>query len=229
MVIGGASGIGATLVSRLRAAGTAVVVWDRQEPTDLVCDLAAPDQVEAAAAATLERVGVPAEVTVTAGVGHSAALATATPEEWDRVMAVNVRGVWLAMRSLARPMIDAGEGSIVAVSSVSARLPDATMGLYCASKAALEMVVRVSAVEWAPVRVNAVAPGVTDTPMLGPVPRTGGWLAEVAGRTALGRLGRPEDVADAVLALHSMAWVTGTVLACDGGLLLHSPIDPPAR
>ena len=76
-----------------------------------------------------------------------------------------------------------GGGSIVATSSISGRLPDQTMGLYCASKAALDMVVRVAALEWGPtVRVNTVAPGVTDTAMLGPAPaRAHGcraWRAE---------------------------------------------------
>jgi NAD(P)-dependent dehydrogenase (short-subunit alcohol dehydrogenase family) len=101
------------------------------------------------------------------------------------------------------------------------------MGLYCASKAALDMVVRVAATEWAPgVRVNGVAPGVTDTPMLGRAPRDGAWLAGVAGRTALGRLGAADDVAEAVGAVHAMSWVTGQVIECDGGLGLESPIAP---
>jgi NAD(P)-dependent dehydrogenase (short-subunit alcohol dehydrogenase family) len=227
VVVGGASGIGAALAARLRADRTEVLVWDRSEPADIICDIGDPAQVDVAVAETVDRVGVPVEVTVAAGVGHAGGLADATPDEWDRVMNVNARGVWLAMRGLGRPMVVAGRGSIVAISSVSAGLADATMGLYCASKAALDMVVKVAAVEWVPVRVNAVAPGVTDTPMLGPLPRTGGWLSDVADRTALGRLGRADDVAEAVLAVHSMAWVTGQVVVCDGGLALHSPIDPP--
>jgi 3-oxoacyl-[acyl-carrier protein] reductase len=101
------------------------------------------------------------------------------------------------------------------------------MGLYCASKAALDMVIAVAALEWAPtVRVNGVAPGVTDTAMLGPAPRDRGWLPSVAGRTALGRLGTPDDVAEAILAVHALGWVTGEVVRCDGGLSHHSPIDP---
>jgi NAD(P)-dependent dehydrogenase (short-subunit alcohol dehydrogenase family) len=142
-------------------------------------------------------------------------------------MGINARGAWLAMRALAAPMRAGGGGSIVATSSVSSRLADRTMGLYCASKAALDMVVRVAAVEWAPaLRVNAVAPGVTDTPMLGPAPRDGAWLTGVAQRSALGRLGTPDDVAEAIIAVHGMGWVTGQVLDCDGGLALFSPIDP---
>ena len=227
VVVGGGSGIGAALADRYRRAGVEVVVWDRSPGTEVRCDITDPGQVEAAARATLERIGAPAEVTVTAGIGHSGLLADAEPDEWDRVMGVNAKGVWLAMRALAGAMQVSGGGSVVAVGSVSARLVDRTMGLYCASKAALDMVVKVAAVEWAPaVRVNAVAPGVTDTPMLGPAPRDGPWLTGVARRTALGRLGRPEDIAEAVLAVHGMRWVTGQTIECDGGLALHSPIDP---
>jgi NAD(P)-dependent dehydrogenase (short-subunit alcohol dehydrogenase family) len=227
VVVGGASGIGASVVDRLRAEGADVVVWDVRQPHDIRCDIADPEQVQSAATATLERLGVPATVTVSAGIGHAGLLLDAAPDEWDRVMAVNARGVWLAMRALAGPMGEGEGGSIVALSSVSAHLADRSMGLYCASKAALDMLVRVAAVEWSPrVRVNAVAPGVTDTPMLGPAPRSVPWLSGVARRTALEGLGRPADVAEAVLAVHGMSWVTGQTITCDGGLSLWSPIDP---
>ena len=230
VVVGGASGIGAAVAALYRAVGVEVVVWDRVQDSDIECDITDPAQVDAAARVTLDRVGVPTEVTVTAGMGHSALLMEADPSAWDKVMGVNAKGVWLAMRALAGEMAAAGGGSVVAISSVSAQLVDATMGLYCASKAALDMVVKVAAVEWSPtVRVNAVAPGVTDTPMLGPAPRDGSWLTGVSDRTALGRLGRPDDIAESVLAVHGMHWVTGQIIECDGGLSLHSPIDPTGR
>lgn len=75
-------------------------------------------------------------------------------------------------------------------------------------------------------RVNGVGPGVTDTPMLGPAPRDGEWLSGVARRTALGRLGTADDIAETVLAVHGMFWVTGEIVQCDGGLSLRSPINP---
>jgi NAD(P)-dependent dehydrogenase (short-subunit alcohol dehydrogenase family) len=225
VVVGGGSGIGAAVAHRQRVEGGEVVVWDLAGGADVRCDITDVDQVSAAADATVARVGPPATLTITAGIGHAGRLADVDVAEWDRVMDTNAKGVWLAMRALARPMIDAGGGSVVAVSSVSGHLVDPTMGLYCASKAALDMVVRVAAVEWAPtLRVNAVAPGVTDTPMLGRAPRDGDWLSGVADRTALGRLGSPDDIAEAVLAVHAMGWVTGQVIDCDGGLSLHSPI-----
>jgi NAD(P)-dependent dehydrogenase (short-subunit alcohol dehydrogenase family) len=115
----------------------------------------------------------------------------------------------------------------VATSSISAHVVDRTMGIYCASKAALSMLVRVAAAEWgaAGIRVNAIAPGVTVTPMLGRATGGSPWLEGVAGRTALGRLGEAGDIAEAVVALHAMTWVTGQILDCDGGLALQSPID----
>ena len=190
----------------------------------MTCDVRDPASLDAALAET----GVPSTFTVTAGVGHSGLLLRTEPDEWDRVMDVNAKGVWLAMRAAAKAMIDAGAGgSIVVTSSVSSRLVDRSMGLYCASKAALDMLVRVAAFEWAPdgVRVNAVAPGVTDTPMVPRGPVSEPWLAAVVDRTPMGRLGTPDDVAEAIVALHGLSWVTGHVLDCDGGLSLHSPID----
>jgi NAD(P)-dependent dehydrogenase (short-subunit alcohol dehydrogenase family) len=230
VVVGGASGIGASVAARQRAEGLEVVVWDVGDRADVRCDVRVPEQVDAAATATVERLGPPDLVTVTAGIGHAGTLLDADASDWDRVVGTNARGAWLAMRALAGPMLDAGGGSMVATSSVSARLADRTMGLYCASKAALDMVIAVAALEWAPtIRVNGVAPGVTDTPMLGPAPRDRGWLGAVADRTPLGRLGTPDDIAATIVAVHAMGWVTGQIVPCDGGLARHSPIDPPGR
>jgi NAD(P)-dependent dehydrogenase (short-subunit alcohol dehydrogenase family) len=226
VVVGGGSGIGAAVAARHRAQGIDVLVWDVGESADVRCDITDRGQVDAAASATLERIGPPDVVTITAGIGHAGMLLDTPADDWDRVVGTNAKGVWLAMRALAHAMLDGG-GSIVATSSVSAHLADRSMGLYCASKAALDMVIRVAALEWAPtVRVNGVAPGVTDTPMLARAPRDRGWLRGVADRTALGRLGMPDDVADAILAVHDMHWMTGQIVPCDGGLSLHSPIDP---
>lgn len=226
VVVGGGSGIGAAVAMRQRAAGRDVLVWDVRGTGDLECDVTDAAQIDAATQATVARIGTPELVTITAGIGHSGLLAEVTGDDFDRVLAVNTRGPWLAMRALARPMLAAGGGSIVVTTSVSGRLADRAMGLYCASKAALDMLVKVAAAEWGPtLRVNAIAPGVTDTPMLGRAPRKGAWLGGVADRTALARLGTADEVAEAIDALHAMRWVTGQILAADGGLSLHSPID----
>jgi len=230
--VGGGSGIGAAVADALRARGTTTVTWDIAGSHDVTCNVTEPDEIDEAVGVTRMRWGVPTTVTVTAGVGHAGLLVDTAPEEFDRIMRVNARGPWLCMRAWVGAMREAGvPGSFVAVSSVSARLVDRTMGLYCASKAALSMLVEVAAAEWGPLglRVNAVAPGVTRTPMLGNSRAASvegsPWLAGVADRTALGRLGEAGDIAQAIIALHSMEWVTGQVLECDGGLSLHSPID----
>jgi NAD(P)-dependent dehydrogenase (short-subunit alcohol dehydrogenase family) len=229
VVVGGASGIGAAVVESARASGATVLALDIAGDHDVKCDVTDPASIDEAVAETVARVGTPTEVTVTAGVGHSRMLLDLPVDEWDRVIAVNTRGPLLVMRAFARAMIDAGTpGSIVATSSVSARLVDRSMGAYCASKAALSMLVEIAASEWAPhgIRVNAVGPGVTATPMLGRAPNTeSGWLASVQGRTPLGRLGTAADIAEVIGLLHGAHWVTGQILEADGGLGLHSPID----
>ncbi len=228
VVVGGASGIGAAVVKALVARDLPVLVWDVNGRYDVECDISDPASIDRAVGEMVRETGLPPYLTITAGVGQAGMLLDEAADTWDRVMSVNARGPWLVMRAFARAMIQASEpGSIVTTSSVSAHLVDRSMGLYCASKAALSMIVKVAASEWGPngIRVNGVAPGVTQTPMLGRAPLDSGWLAGVARRTPLARLGQADDIAEAVLALHRMRWVTGQVLDCDGGLSLHSPID----
>jgi NAD(P)-dependent dehydrogenase (short-subunit alcohol dehydrogenase family) len=227
VVTGGASGIGAAVTERLKHLGARPVVWDVNPAAEVVCDVSDPASVDEAVRRTVGTVGVPTLAAVCAGVGHSGLLSDVPPSEWDGVMAVNLKGAWLSMRAVAGAMRAAGAGGAMSVvTSVSARLVDRGMGTYCASKAGLEMLVKVAAHEWAEhgIRVNAVGPGVTRTPMLGRAPETG-MTEEVVGRTPLGRLGEAQDIAEAMTALMALDWVTGQVVMADGGLSLYSPID----
>jgi NAD(P)-dependent dehydrogenase (short-subunit alcohol dehydrogenase family) len=143
------------------------------------------------------------------------------------VIDVNLTGTWLTMRAVAQAMIDNGGGSIVAVSSISGTVADRDMGAYCVSKAGVDMLVRVAASEWGPhgIRVNAVGPGATRTPMLAEAEQLPGWVDGLGQRTALGRVGEADDVAEAIVAVLEMGWVTGQTVFADGGLALHSPVD----
>jgi NAD(P)-dependent dehydrogenase (short-subunit alcohol dehydrogenase family) len=227
LVTGGASGIGREVAAQLRDAGHDVVVWDLSD-ADIACDVSDPDAVSAAMERTLRERGVPTRIVTCAGVGASGLLLEQQPAQWERVLAVNLTGTWLTIRAAAQAMIDAGVGgSIVAVSSISGTVADRDMGAYCVSKAGVDMLVKVAAVEWGSygIRVNAVGPGVTRTPMLADVERLPGWVEGLSERTALGRLGEAADVAGAIVGILELPWVTGQVVHADGGLALHSPID----
>jgi NAD(P)-dependent dehydrogenase (short-subunit alcohol dehydrogenase family) len=227
LVTGGASGIGHEVAGRLRDAGHDVVVWDLSH-TEITCDISDPDAVSAAMEQTVREHGVPTRVVTCAAVGAAGVLLKQSPAEWERVLAVNLTGTWLTIRAAAQAMIDAKVGgSIVAVSSISGSIADRDMGAYCVSKAGVDMLVKVAAVEWGTrgIRVNAVGPGVTRTPMLPNPEALPGWVEGLSERTALGGLGEAADVAGAIIGVLELPWVTGQIVHADGGLALHSPID----
>lgn len=227
IVTGGGSGIGSATAARLREAGVDVVTWDRANG-DIDCDITDPDSVSTAVEQTVAERGVPDQLVACAGIGSGDTLLDQDLEGWRRVLDTNLTGTWLTMRAVARVMIDAGRGgSIVAVSSISGTIADRAMGAYCVSKAGVDMLVRVAAAEWGAhgIRVNAVGPGVTRTPMLARPEQLPGWVEGLTERTALGRLGEADDIAEAIVAVLGMSWVTGQTVFADGGLALQSPID----
>jgi NAD(P)-dependent dehydrogenase (short-subunit alcohol dehydrogenase family) len=234
VVTGGASGIGAATVALLRAAGARVAVLDLQttdEPTDLCvhCDIAVEEEVVAAVAMVHDALGSIDVAVLNAGVGGFGPLLELSTAEWDRVLGVNLRGTFLCLREVAKSMVTAGDGgSVVAVTSISGFLADRMMSHYSVSKAGVAELVRVAARELGPfgIRVNAVAPGTTDTPMFAATRGLPGYRARVAERAALGEVGTAEGVARAIVAIAELDWVTGQVVSADGGVSLWSPIDP---
>jgi NAD(P)-dependent dehydrogenase (short-subunit alcohol dehydrogenase family) len=227
VVTGGASGIGGAVVAMLREAGHDVVSWDVARG-DIHCDISDSDSVSEAMARTVAEHGVPTRVVACAGIGASGLLLSQSVSDWQRVLAVNLTGTWLTLRAGAQAMIDAGvPGSMVAVSSISGTVADRDMGAYCVSKAGIDMLVKVAAAEWGEhrIRVNAVGPGVTRTPMLSEAEKLPGWVDALNERTALGRLGEAGDVASVIVGVLELEWVTGQVVHADGGLAIHSPID----
>ena len=225
LVTGGARGIGAAVVAQLRAAGAMVWTLDLHD-ADVECDVGDEAQMVDAVRRVTEELGGLDVAVLNAGVGGFAPLMHMTTEEWDRVHRVNLRGVFLGLRECAKAMT-AG-GAIVATASTSGFLAERGFANYSTSKAAVIHLVRVAARELGAqgIRVNAVAPGTTDTPMFAGSDALPGYRDRAAARTALGRIGTPDDIAAAVLALLRLDWVTGQTLVADGGLSLYSPVDP---
>ena len=194
-----------------------------------------PDAIDDAVGVTRMRWGVPTCVTVTAGVGHSGLLTEAEPDAFDRVMRVNARGPWLCMRAWVGAMQERNRWPAPSSPSraSSARLVDRSMGIYCASKAALSMLVQVAAAEWGAARHPGQRGGAgrdadarcSDAGRPRPSRARPGWPAwPSARRWAVSA--RPSDIARPIIALHAMDWVTGQVLECDGGLVAAQPADP---
>jgi len=226
MVTGGASGIGREVTAR--CARRVTTSWCGTCPGAISLVMSAiPTRSQPRWSRPSVSTVCPPVVTC-AGIGASGLLLNQQPAEWERVLAVNLTGTWLTVRAGAQAMVDAGVGgSIVAVSSISGTVADRDMGAYCVSKAGVNMLVQVAAVEWGShgIRVNAVGPGVTRTPMLAKPEALPGWVEGLSERTALGGLGAATDVAGAVVGVLELPWVTGQVVHADGGLALHSPID----
>jgi NAD(P)-dependent dehydrogenase (short-subunit alcohol dehydrogenase family) len=227
IVTGGASGIGAAVARLLGERGATAVVLDVAGPEGeraLRCDVSDEAEVVAGVEEAFARLGGLDLAVLCAGVAGMSPILDMSASEWDRVMGVNLRGTFLCLRECARRMEG---GSIVVLTSVSGFLADRRTAHYNASKAGADMLVKVAARELGPrgVRVNAVAPGTTDTPMFRPTSHLGGYRDKVARRTPLGGIGSPEQIAQAVMALAELDWVTGRTLVVDGGQSLYSPVD----
>ena len=171
-----------------------------------------------------------------AGVLRVGPLETMAVEDFDQVLNVNVRGLWLCAREalplLRRAATPAAPARIVLLSSIAALRPKINSGAYAASKAAVSQLTRIMAVEWAGshVLVNAVAPGTVDTPMVQAVMRPGANSGyTTSGTSPLGRVAEADDIADVIGFLLSPAskYVTGTTIPVDGGT--QAAFVPPAR
>jgi NAD(P)-dependent dehydrogenase (short-subunit alcohol dehydrogenase family) len=247
-VTGAGSGNGKAIAETLLAEGACVAVLDvapdsLKDLTDrypnayaVTVDVASEDSVKAAAATLQEKFGKLDILVNNAGIVRGTNFAELPREEWDQVFAVNSTGPFL-MSQACMPLLREGakargEGAtaaIVNITSVEAHIVISSSGHpqvhYNASKGALLQLTRALAVEAAAdkVRVNAVAPGFIETPFTKAVlgnPDVKNWLLE---RTPLGRVGQPEDVANAVSFLGSekASWVTGTTLLVDGGWTVY--------
>ncbi len=241
IVTGAASGIGRATAELLAAEGAAVALADLDETageavaaairsaggraTFVRCDVTSSDDCRRAVEACVAAFGGLEVLVNNAGIIRRASVVDTTEAEWDAVMAVNVKSVFLMSKFAIPVMASAGGGAIVNTASGWGMIGGTKAAAYCASKAAVVNLTRAMAIDHGPagIRVNCVCPGDTDTAMLRSEARqlgedVGAFLTGAADRP-LGRVGTPEDVARAILWLASDAagWVTGAALAVDGG------------
>ncbi len=242
LITGAASGIGRSTALAFAREGARVVVSDVDEDGGegtvrliegeggearfIAADVSDGEQVAALVRATVDTYGRLDAAFNNAGTeGVMTELADCPEEAWDRVMAINLKGVWQCMRYQIPEMLKIGGGSIVNCASIAGVVGFATASVYSASKHGLLGLTRAAALEYSSrgIRVNAVCPGVIETPMV----MQRGLKAEedrkvyddLVGLHPIGRLGRPEEVADAVVWLSSdeASFVTGHPLLVDGG------------
>jgi NAD(P)-dependent dehydrogenase (short-subunit alcohol dehydrogenase family) len=241
LLTGGAHGIGRATAIRFAEAGASVAVCDVQEDkgretVSLIegaggralfvrCDVTSAADCETAVNKTVETFGGIDVLFNNAGITRRADVVETTEEEWDAVMAVNVKSMFLMSKYAVPQLIERGGGSIVNTASGWGIVGGANAVSYCASKGAVVLLTKAMACDHGKdnIRVNCVCPGDTDTPMLRNEARQLGLEEEALVNEGhlrpLGRVGKPDEIADAVLYLASDAssFVSGTSLIVDGG------------
>ncbi len=237
LVTGGASQVGRALSLALAQEGADLVVWDVDPAREETCaqaenmgrrtlsfpvDVSDWDQVSAAAEAALARFGRVDILVNNAGICQTATIEEITPQEWDRVLDVNLKGVFLCSKAFMPAFKEQRQGKIVNMSSIAGKVGGIAVGAnYSASKAGVICFTKSLAKELAPygVNVNAVAPGVIDNPM--------GWglrggLEAMLPLIPLGRVATNQDIVQAVLFLASAQadFITGELLDVNGGQVM---------
>lgn len=252
LVIGGAGGIGHAIVGGLAAHGAHVVVADRdgeaaQRVVDGLPATPAGGANQGAVATAYELNVLEAEaisravanldpidiLVLTAAINVRKRMLDYTVEEFDKVIALNLRSNFELIRAFGRGMEQRGGGSIIALTSIRSQTVEPGQSVYAATKGGLLQLVRTAAAELGPsgVRVNAVAPGVVETPLTQPILDNAEWKDAYASKSALGRWAKPEELVGAVVFLASDAasFVTGSQLMVDGGwTAVDGRYTPPA-
>ena len=234
-VTGSTRGIGLAIATGLYASGAKVAVVGREleraktiasglgeRAVGVACDVARSEQVDAAIAAAEATLG-PVDILVNnAGVTRDNILLRLTEEDWDSVLDANLKGAFHTTRAVIKGMMKRRSGRIINISSIVGLTGNKGQANYAASKAGLIGFTKSVAKEYASrnILVNCIAPGFIDTEMTASLPDTA--RASLLEEIALGRLGRPEDVAGTVLFLASdlAAYITGQVLVVDGGMVI---------
>ncbi len=242
VILGGASGIGAASAALSARMGARIIIADHDEAgaeavaTEIrnrggaaetrSADIRSEDSV-----ARLFRDLRPRGLVVTPGVNVRKRLAETSAGEFERVVSLNLRGAFLAIRHGAPALAAAGGGSMVLLSSIRSQVVEPGQGVYAATKAGIVQLARTAAAEFAPaVRVNALAPGVVETPLTAPIDARPDWKQAYSDKTMIGRWATAEEIAAPVVFLLSDAanYITGSVLFADGGWTAHDGrFQPP--
>lgn len=239
VVVGAGSGIGRESAQALAAHGAEVICADLDliaaESTAELAD-ATPYQLDVLdadavtrAAATLGDVDV---LVFTAATNVRKRILDYTEDEFDRVVGLNLAAAFRLLRAFGPGMAERGRGSIIGFASIRAFTVEPGQGVYAATKSGLVQLLRTAAAELGPqgVRVNAIAPGVVETPLTAQIKADQTWHDAYAAKSALGRWAQPEEIAGAVVYLASDAasFVTGACLLVDGGwTAVDGRFDPP--
>ncbi|WBQ07803.1 SDR family NAD(P)-dependent oxidoreductase [Kribbella sp. CA-293567] len=240
VVVGAGSGIGRESALALAAQGARVTAADRALPAAtetaaLGTNLTAyqldvlDEQAVTKAASELADVDI---LVFTAATNVRKRILDYTGEEFDRVVALNLRASFDLIRAFGGPMAERGRGSIIGFSSIRATTVEPGQSVYAATKAGLVQLLKTAAAELGPsgVRVNAIAPGVVETPLTAQIKANPDWYDAYAQKSALHRWATPDELAGAVVYLASNAstFVTGSVLHVDGGwTAVDGRFDPP--
>lgn len=241
-IVIGAGGLGAAVVKALSSAGACVAVIDRDPDrlnlvatevrdeffgTDVIqvaADLSTPEACRMAINAAVEQLGGLDGYVHAVGVNDRRPILELGDEDWDRLMTVNLSTAYWSAQEAGRIMCASGYGRLVFISSVSGLLAHADHSIYATSKAGLNQLMRAMAREWsaAGVEVNAVAPGYVETELTSAHLAKAGVRAALESQVPAGRLGAPEEVANAITFLLSRrsSFITGQVLYVDGGRTL---------
>ncbi|MDK2768861.1 SDR family NAD(P)-dependent oxidoreductase [Sphingomonas koreensis] len=238
LITGAASGIGRATAELFAREGAALALLDRRDDllrsaaqatagTAMLADLADEAQLLAAVAKAAQAMGGIDGIVNSAGIAGSQPLDALDRESWDRFVAINLTAPYLICRAALPHLQVTGNATIVNIASGQALLPNAPgIAAYAATKAGLVAFTKALGAELAPgIRANVIAPGIVDTPMVQGV--LGGYAspddAPFVQQYAMKRVARPSELAEAILFLSSEAssYVTGTVLAVDGGRTFH--------
>ncbi|WP_439578282.1 SDR family NAD(P)-dependent oxidoreductase [Elioraea sp.] len=241
VVTGAASGLGRAMALAMAEAGAAIVAVDRDADglaaladaapgegdalLTVVGDVADLGVIEHSHAASVERFGRVDILLCAAGRALRKDALETTPDEFDALMDVNLRALFFWNRAFGRHMIERGGGAIVNVASQGAITPLDGRPAYCASKAAVVQLSRALALDWTRygVRVNALAPGLMDTPFITSMKSEPGRIERALAHIPAGRMGRPEDLVGPILLLVSDAgrYIVGHTLIVDGGWTIY--------